>query len=146
MPDEAQGSGKNASKAALDDLRLVAIDIYSAHGDKRWTCFPGLPLQIDAYCSGVRAGSPTRAAISRDATGKQLVSLLGEPQRKGGGAGSRSGPAAWMEWSFQLSPSEPEQAKEIKILIELAGDGARGVDRWNAERAGTCHWGVITIS
>ncbi len=50
-----------------------------------------------------------------------------------------------MEWSLQLKTS-PADAKAFKLQIELAGAGARGADRWNAERAGACQWAVITIS
>lgn len=90
--------------------------------------------------------APIHATIALDSTGKDLVSMLGEPQRKGGGAGGRSGPAAWMEWTLQLNMSDTGESNEVKLQIELAGAGARGADRWNAERAGTCPWAVITIS
>ncbi|SPO29498.1 uncharacterized protein UTRI_04767_B [Ustilago trichophora] len=144
---EAATPGTDASKATADALRLAAIDIYSAHEDKRWTGCPGLPLQISA--THVETGRKTvEAIITHDSTGKALVSLLGEPERKGGGAGGRSGPAAWMEWSLRLSSpdSDSRAAKEVKVQVELAGAGARGADRWNAERAGACQWAVITIS
>ena len=72
--------------------------------------------------------------------------MLGEPQRKGGGAGGRSGPAAWMEWTLQGEMPDTAEPKGVKLQIELAGDGARGADRWNIERAGACSWAVITIS
>lgn len=72
--------------------------------------------------------------------------MLGEPNRKGGGAGGRAGPAAWMEWSLQVSSPESVTSTDITLQIELAGASARGADRWNAERAGTCHWAFITIS
>ncbi|SNX85797.1 uncharacterized protein MEPE_04506 [Melanopsichium pennsylvanicum] len=134
-----------ASKAAPSNLQLSAIDIYSAHGDESWSDCPALPLQIDAIRSPARA-EPIKATIAHNSTGKDLVSDLGEPQRKGGGAGGRSGPAAWMEWSFQLRSMASNEAKDTKILIELAGAAARGADRWNAERAGACQWAVITIS
>lgn len=136
--DEASASVKDASKSDLNGLRLAAIDIYSGQDDKRWTLFPGLPLQIDAVS--------IQASIAHDSTGKDLVSSLGEPQRKGGGAGGRSGPAAWMEWTLQLCSTNSSQPKDIKIQIELAGAAARGADRWNAERAGSCPWAVITIT
>lgn len=135
--------GKDASKASADELNLVAIDVYSGHDDNRWTCFTNLPLQVQATQSD---GSSLTATITRDSTGKDLVSILGEPQRKGGGAGGRSGPAAWMEWSFQIAMPSSSQGRNVKLQIELAGASARGVDRWNPERAGACKWEVITIS
>ena len=140
-----KGTGEDASKAFPDDLYLPAIDIYSAHGDKNWTCCPGLPLEIKASRAGA-AKTPVRASITHETTGKDLVSMLGEPQRKGGGAGGRSGPAAWMEWTLQVKLAQTGEVGEVTLQIELAGAGARGADRWNAERAGACPWAVITIS
>ncbi|SAM84827.1 uncharacterized protein UBRO_05976 [Ustilago bromivora] len=142
---EVSSPGKNASKVGSEDLCLAAIDIYSANEDKSWTCFPTLPLQIDALRDDT-ASEQVKATITKAITGKDLVSSLGEPQRKGGGAGGRSGPAAWMEWSLKLDRSNLNESDPTTLQIELAGAGARGADRWNAERAGNCKWAVITVS
>ncbi len=37
---ETATSKADASKAVPQQLRLAAIDIYSGHDDKRWSCFP----------------------------------------------------------------------------------------------------------
>ncbi|TKY89597.1 hypothetical protein EX895_001382 [Sporisorium graminicola] len=138
---EAITPGTDASKCSPQDLRLAAIDIYSGLDDKKWTCFPALPLSMHV------TRSEAEVSINHDSKGRDLINELGEPQRKGGGAGDRSGPAVWMEWSLQLkSPSDLGARREFKMQIELAGAAARGADRWNAERAGTCNWAVITIS
>ncbi|SJX64195.1 uncharacterized protein SRS1_14850 [Sporisorium reilianum f. sp. reilianum] len=138
---EAATPGMDASKCSPRDQRLAAIDIYSGHDDTKWTCFPALPLSVHVTSSEVEI------TIKHDSKGKDLVNDLGEPQRKGGGAGDRSGPAAWMEWSLQLkSPSGSETRRDFKMQVELAGAAARGANRWNAERAGTCNWAVLTIS
>ncbi|KAJ1025017.1 hypothetical protein NDA18_004303 [Ustilago nuda] len=142
---EASSPGMNASKMGSDDLCLAAIDIYSANEDKSWTCFPMLPLQIDALRDD-SASEQVKATITQAITAKDLVSSLGEPQRKGGGAGPPSCPAAWMEWSLKLDRSNSNESDPITLQIELAGAGARGADRWNAERAGNCKWAVITVS
>lgn len=139
LTDEATSSGTNASKCSPRDLRLAAIDIYSGLDDRKWICFPALPLSIHA------TSSEAEITIKHNSRGKDLVNDLGEPQRKGGGAGDRSGPAVWMEWNLQLK-SASGLGREFKMQIELAGAAARGADRWNAERAGTCNWAVITIS
>lgn len=137
--------GTSASKAAPQDLRLAAIDIYSGHQDRRWTCFPALPLTLQTARTDA-VTQPLEVSIKSDTTGKDLVTDLGEPHRKGGGAGDRSGPAAWMEWSLRLKAANSAKEKEFELQVELAGAGARGADRWNAERAGACQWAVITIS
>ena len=126
-------------------MRLAAIDIYSGHDDKHWTCFSALPLQVDAISSEA-ATHPRRFLIKYESTGKDLVSDLGEPQRKGGGANDRSGPAAWMEWCLGLNAPGSDNKKRCKLQVELAGPAARGADRWNAEKAGACTWAVITIT
>lgn len=140
LTDEAISPGMDVSKCTPRDQRLAAIDIYSGLEDKRWTCFPALPLSLHVI------SSEAEITIKYDSKGKDLVNDLGEPKRKDGGAGDRAGPAVWMEWSLQLKSEGSEERKEFKIQIELAGAAARGVDRWNAERAGTCNWAVITIS
>ncbi|EST04539.1 hypothetical protein PSEUBRA_006283 [Kalmanozyma brasiliensis GHG001] len=142
---EPATSKTDASKANLQDLRLAAIDVYSGHEDKRWTCFPALPLTLKAARTDA-VTHPLEVSIKSDTKGKDLVTDLGEPHRKGGGAGDRSGPAAWMEWSLQLKAADTAQERKFKLQVELAGAGARGADRWNAERAGACQWAVITIS
>lgn len=135
----------NAAETAHQDVRLEAIDVYSGHQDKRWTCFPTLPLAVSATRTDAES-KPVQASINLDTVGKNLVTHLGEPQRKGGGASDRSGPAAWMEWSLQLNGADTVKRREFKLQIELAGAGARGADRWNAERAGACPWAVLTVS
>ncbi|ETS64985.1 hypothetical protein PaG_00432 [Moesziomyces aphidis] len=138
---ESSSSGKAASKCDVHDLRLAAIDVYSARDDKSWTCFPRLPIQVDLLPLD-QADKST--SITLDSTGKDLVSSLGEPHRKGGGANDRAGPAAWLEWSLDIQSNG--KATPVKLQVELNGTGARGADRWNADRAGSCPWSVINIS
>ncbi|KAJ9474152.1 hypothetical protein PHBOTO_004202 [Pseudozyma hubeiensis] len=142
---EATSPNTNASKCAPQNLRLAAIDVYSGYDDKRWSCFPALPLQVDAVSLGAEE-HPRKVVIEHKSTGKHLVADLGEPQRKGGGANDRAGPAVWMEWHFQLESTHSQSKRHFKLQVELAGAAARGADRWNAEKAGACTWQVITIS
>lgn len=70
--------------------------------------------------------------ISLTTNGKDFVSCLGEPDRKGGGAGPSSGSIGiWCEWS------------KHGIMVEFGGDEARGPQAW--ERGKDAIWRVITV-
>ena len=63
---------------------------------------------------------------------QELVSVLGEPDRKGGGAGPSTGSIGiWCEWS------------KDGLMIEFGGDDARGPGAW--ERGKDAVWKVITL-
>lgn len=79
-----------------EDLCLADIDIYSANEDKSWTCFPTLPLQIDALRYDT-ASEQVKATITKAITGKDLVSSLGEPNAKA--AELEVVPALQLGWS-----------------------------------------------
>ncbi|KAH9486606.1 hypothetical protein JR316_0000671 [Psilocybe cubensis] len=70
--------------------------------------------------------------IRPQTTGKDFVQILGEPDRKGGGAGPSSGSIGiWCEWS------------KDGIMVEFGGDEAKGPQAW--ERGKDAVWKIITI-
>jgi hypothetical protein len=73
-----------------------------------------------------------RMRVERTSTGKDFVGTLGEPSRKGGGAGPSSGSIGiWCEW---LSDG---------VMVEFGGAGASGPQAW--DRGGDLRWRVLTI-
>jgi len=80
----------------------------------------------------ISARNESSIEISLTTTGKDFVSCLGEPDRKGGGAGPSSGSIGiWCEWS------------KHGIMVEFGGDESRGPQAW--ERGKDAVWRVITV-
>lgn len=78
------------------------------------------------------ASNESSIEISLTTNGKDFVSCLGEPDRKGGGSGPSSGSIGiWCEWS------------KHGIMVEFGGDEARGPQAW--ERGKDAMWRVITV-
>ncbi|KAG1749846.1 uncharacterized protein EDB91DRAFT_1109966 [Suillus paluster] len=96
---------------------------FSTYPMSKWS----LPLSPEASVS-----HESSIEISLTTTGKDFVSCLGEPDRKGGGAGPSSGSIGiWCEWS------------KHGIMVEFGGDEARGPQAW--ERGKDAVWRVITV-
>jgi hypothetical protein len=120
-----------------------AIDIYNKDAVKGWSCFPRLPVHVTLLDQD---GSTFVLNLTADTTGIDLVKELGEPSRKGGGepmkggGASGLGPGAWMEWNLKYND------RQIQVMIEMAGQEARGKDRWEKERAGIAKWGICTFA
>jgi len=75
---------------------------------------------------------PPKVDVHADTSGKDFVQTLGEPDRKGGGAGPSSGSIGiWCEWS------------KDGVMIEFGGDEAKGPQAW--ERGKDAIWKIITI-
>lgn len=120
-----------------------AVDVYNEGAVKGWSCFSRLPLNASLRsCEGAMLS----LHLDTSTTGAQLVSQLGEPYRKGGGepmkggGASGLGPGAWMEWNME------HEGRPIQVMVEMAGQAARGLDRWEKERAGAALWGVCTFA
>lgn len=118
-----------------DDLQLEAVDIYNVSGVNAparstvpaFSRYPRLPIEL--HLAGATAVVIT---IAKDSTGKEFVGWLGEPSRKGGGAGPSSGSIhIWCEWS------------QHGLMVEFGGSEARGPQAW--ERGGDAVWRVATV-
>lgn len=125
----ATGLGREQLKD--DDLQLEAVDIYNVGPAKSrepaLSTYPRLPIEM--HLAGT---TPAVITIAKDTTGKEFVRWLGEPSRKGGGAGPSSGSIhIWCEWS------------QRGIMVEFGGNDARGPQAW--ERGSDAVWRVVTV-
>lgn len=130
-----------------DKLALESIDIYnipkpmssdsrtkgtsSKKAELAFSTFPITPFKLTLTGQSSPNPSP-QFEVHRESTGKDFVQGLGEPDRKGGGAGPSSGSIGiWCEWS------------KHGIMIEFGGDEAKGPQAW--ERGKDAVWKVITM-
>ncbi|KAH7928493.1 hypothetical protein BV22DRAFT_1110396 [Leucogyrophana mollusca] len=132
-----------------DNLVLDSIDIYnipkpkpsvtssaksSRTAELAFLTHPVSPLRFALYAQSSQEDKPRPAEIEvlRETAGKDFVVWLGEPDRKGGGAGPSSGSIGiWCEWS------------KDGIMVEFGGDESRGPQAW--ERGKDAVWKVITL-
>jgi hypothetical protein len=133
----------------LKDEKLIidSIDVYNTpknmttrHESTRvaelaFLTHPVMPLNLTFSApptSGSESGSRRELVILAESTGKDFVKSLGEPDRKGGGAGPSSGSIGiWCEWS------------KAGIMVEFGGEEARGPQAW--ERGKDAVWRVVTV-
>jgi len=127
-----QGSKVDASTSDYDTLTLDGVDIFNVLKDaaptkgKVYSSFP-LPLEITPAND-----SESKLSITADSTGQDLVKVLGEPSRKGGGPGPSSGSISiWCEWG------------KLGIMVEFGGKDARGPQAW--EKGKDAKWKVISL-
>jgi len=123
------------------NLSLDSVDVFNpANGTpssrgKTYSRFPFLPLAISGsseLAETDRIATQTCFELNAETTGKDLVQSLGEPTRKGGGAGPSSGSIGiWCEWA------------KHGIMVEFGGDEARGPQAW--ERGKDAVWKVLTV-
>jgi hypothetical protein len=130
----------------VDSLVLDSINIYNAPKPKTtstktttssrtaelaFSTYPVLKWKL-SLSPEASASNESSIEISFTTNGKDFVSCLGEPDRKGGGAGPSSGSIGiWCEWS------------KHGIMVEFGGDEARGPQAW--ERGKDAIWRVITV-
>ncbi|KAG5647599.1 hypothetical protein DXG03_008952 [Asterophora parasitica] len=146
-------SGLRFSELTNDKLVIDSIDIYNipkpSSSDPRskgtssrtaelaFASFPLLPLVLDVGGEvkdkdGNVVARPAQLEITQQTTGKEFVECLGEPDRKGGGAGPSSGSIGiWCEWT------------KDGIMVEFGGDEAKGPQAW--ERGKDAAWKVMTL-
>ena len=90
-----------------------------------------LPLSPSSTLPDAKPRPPT-LSITPSTTGKDFVQSMGEPDRKGGGAGPSSGSIGiWCEWS------------KDGVMVEFGGDESRGPQAW--ERGKDAVWKVISV-
>ena len=127
----------------LDDAALVldGIDVYNnpppnsgttvAKHKSPYATYPSEPFTLQL----VEIPGKPRAAVmhvTRATTGKEFVAAMGEPDRKGGGAGPSSGSIGiWCEWS------------KDGVMVEFGGDESRGPQAW--EKGKDAVWKVISV-
>lgn len=130
---------KGQTKSPLDyeALSLDGIDIYNTTKDakqskgKTYSQFSLLPMKLSATI-GSTDSIPNQFELKAETTGQDLVRALGEPTRKGGGAGPSTGSISiWCEWSA------------LGIMVEFGGEEARGPQAW--ERGKDAVWKVVTL-
>lgn len=130
-----------------DHLILESIDIYnipnitkstnagtrSKPAELAFATHPVSPLMFGFPDGTAGAGSEAvELMVDKETCGKDFVSCLGEPERKGGGAGPSSGSIGiWCEWT------------KFGIMVEFGGDEAKGPQAW--ERGKDAVWRVLTI-
>ena len=127
----------------LDDDALVldGIDIYNIPQPKSGSSSATHKSPYSTYPLGDFAldlvqipdkSRPAAMQVTRTTTGKEFVSTMGEPERKGGGAGPSSGSIGiWCEWS------------KDGIMVEFGGDESRGPQAW--EKGKDAAWKVISV-
>ncbi|GBE78258.1 hypothetical protein BKA93DRAFT_793842, partial [Sparassis latifolia] len=128
-----------------DDLVVDGVDIYnlpkpntgSASGTSKlkstYSTFPlSVILSLSQSSSEGSELRPSHIEVKLTTTGKEFVECMGEPERKGGGAGPSSGSIGiWCEWS------------KDGVMVEFGGDESRGPQAW--ERGKDAVWKVITV-
>ena len=88
--------------------------------------YPSLPLEITF------SHEPKSISVTTESTGKDFVAALGEPDRKGGGAGPSSGSInIWCEWTKE------------GVMVEFGGRDARGPQAW--DKGKDARWKVISL-
>ncbi|KAI0068314.1 hypothetical protein BV25DRAFT_1987115 [Artomyces pyxidatus] len=132
-----------------DSLILDGIDIYNSpalsippDGAKTgrtasspiYSPYPSFPLLL-SLSPETKEGAPVRVStfpVTQETTGKEFITAIGEPDRKGGGAGPSSGSIGiWVEWS------------KDGLMVEFGGEESRGPQAW--ERGKDAMWKVISI-
>lgn len=144
-------AGLKFSDIAHEKLVLDSIDVYnipkpadprskgtSSHtAELAFASFALFPLILDVGGETKDKDEkvlarPSQLEITQQTTGKEFVECLGEPARKGGGAGPSSGSIGiWCEWTSD------------GVMIEFGGDEAKGPQAW--ERGKDAAWKVITL-
>ncbi|KAJ7092577.1 hypothetical protein C8R44DRAFT_816049 [Mycena epipterygia] len=143
------------SRAALRDADLVleGLDFYNipkpAPSDPKtkgtstrkaelaFETYPGTPLMLELADGatdkdGKVLSRPAQLEVAAETTGKDFVGCLGEPARKGGGAGPSSGSIGiWCEWTRD------------GLMVEFGGDLAKGPQAW--ERGKDAVWKVLSV-
>ena len=132
----------------LDNDKLVLESIYiynvpprnashlrsTASAETAYSTYPDFPLVL-VLSTDMRDKDGTRPPklnVLADTSGKDFVLALGEPDRKGGGAGPSSGSIGiWCEWS------------KDGVMVEFGGEEAKGPQAW--EQGKDAVWKIITI-
>lgn len=142
----------NAAETSLDLDKLIldGIDIFNAidgtnppkTANKAYLPFPRLPIEVHLSPPSPPAvatsGNPEPPPIlstfllETSTTGKDLVSVLGEPTRKGGGGGPSSGSIAiWCDWARH------------GVMVEFGGPDSIGPKAWESGK--DARWAILSL-
>ncbi|KAF8203712.1 hypothetical protein BJ912DRAFT_940807 [Pholiota molesta] len=144
-------SGLKLADLKNEKLVLDSIYVYNVPkqaGDRKqgtssraaelaFSTFPALPILFTITAEvkdkdGKPVNRPPKLEIGSETKGRDFVQTLGEPDRKGGGAGPSSGSIGiWCEWS------------KDGVMVEFGGDEAKGPQAW--ERGKDAIWKIVTI-
>jgi hypothetical protein len=116
-----------------NDVFAVKPDGKTGSQSSTYSPYPVTPIAL-TVTPETKEGTPRSPAVSvtRNMTGKEFVTALGEPDRKGGGSGPSSGSIGiWVEWTRD------------GLMVEFGGDDSRGPQAW--ERGKDAPWRVISI-
>ena len=135
-----------ASRQDLQDAHLIldGVDIYNSvlakapdgkteSQSSTYSSYPITPITI-TVSPETKEGTPRSSIlnITHSMVGKEFVTALGEPDRKGGGSGPSSGSIGiWVEWTRD------------GLMVEFGGDDSRGPQAW--ERGKDAPWKVISV-
>lgn len=116
-----------------NDLFTVKPDDKNSSRSPAYSPYPSTPFALTVTPETKEGTSrPSTLSVTRNTTGKELVTALGEPDRKGGGSGPSSGNIGiWVEWTRD------------GLMVEFGGDDNRGPQAW--ERGKDAQWRVISI-
>ena len=139
-------TGLKLEELQNNNLVLDGIDIYNVPKPKAganasrstkspYTTYPVSPIVLSLVSLPADKDGKTRpesVSITPETTGKDFVLAMGEPDRKGGGAGPSSGSIGiWCEWS------------KDGVMVEFGGEESRGPQAW--ERGKDAVWKVISV-
>ena len=131
-----QGDVLNNSMLILDSVDVFNPDPNMnkvTSQERSYSAYPALPITISLR--EVKPGEtsrPSELILDNSSTGKDIVATLGEPDRKGGGAGPSHGSIGiWCEWS------------KDGIMIEFGGPGSKGPDAW--DKGKDALWRILTV-
>ena len=131
--------GLSIADLQLEDLVVDGVDLYNASKQPQnarkskpsYSSYPvdTLELKLTPIPGKDR---PASMVVKSPTTGKEFVECMGEPERKGGGAGPSSGSIGiWCEWS------------KDGVMVEFGGDESRGPQAW--ERGKDAIWKVLSV-
>ena len=133
---DASRSIKNEDISS-DTLRLDSVCIYNSvisAGESRarvYSAFPLTSIVLPLLDESVNR-TARELVLTSESNGRDIVTCLGEPTRKGGGTGPLSGSIGiWCEWT------------KDGIMIEFGGSEAKGAQAW--EKGKDAKWKVLTL-
>lgn len=140
--------GMKCAELKNESLALDGIDIYNLPptdaqaksrrtAELKYSTYPVSPINLPLTAEvkdkdGNVVERPSEISVTPQTSGKEFVHALGEPDKKGGGAGPSSGSIGiFCSWS------------KDGIMVEFGGQEAIGPQAW--ERGKDAVWRVITI-